>query len=277
MTARPSIATKSLHYLVALPLIYAVLCSAQDPARIPTIGPSPQSRIVPPSPSYQYPNGQKFVYSVQWHMWNAGTATMLMQRSATGEHLISTANSAGIADKFFPVHDNFEAELDSRTFCTQHVWKHSEEGPRRLERRIQFDYTRLKSEVDDKDLKAGKQRHTESDIPNCLTDVVDGFFYVRSLPLEPGSSQIFPVNDGGKTTDVRIQVEGRDRVKVPSGEFGAVRVKAEPLSGAMQGKGVLWVWFTDDGRHVPVQMKSKLGFATLVFRLERIEQQSGSQ
>jgi hypothetical protein len=272
MTARPSIATKSLHYLLALPLIYGVLCSAQDPARIPTIGRSPQSRIVPPSPSYRFPNGQKFVYSVQWHMWNAGTATMLMQRSAAGEHLISTANSAGIADKFFPVHDKFEADLDSRTFCTQYVSKHSEEGSRRLDRRIQFDYSRRKSEVDDNDLKARKQKHTEFDIPTCVTDVVDGFFYVRSLVLEPGSSQIFPVNDGGKTTDVKIQVEGRDKVRVPSGEFDTVRVRAEPLSGAMQGKGVLWVWFTNDGRHVPVQMKSKLGFATLVFRLERIEQ-----
>ena len=277
MTARSSIATKSLRYLLALPLICVVLCSAQDVARVPTISSSPQSRIVPPSPSYQYPNGQKFVYSVQWHMWNAGTATMLMQRSATGEHLISTANSAGIADKFFPIHDNFEAELDSRTFCTQHVSKHSEEGSRRHDRRIRFDYAHGKSQVDDDDLKAGKQKHTEFDIPTCVTDVIDGFFYVRSLALEPGSSQIFPVNDGGKTTDVKIQVEGRDKVKVPSGEFGTVRVKVEPLSGAMQGRGVLWVWFTDDGRHMPVQMKSKLGFATLVFRLERIEQQPGTQ
>jgi hypothetical protein len=277
MTARPSIATKSLHYLLALPLIYAVFCSAQDPTRIPKIGPSPQSRIVPPSPAYQYPNGQKFVYSVQWHMWNAGTATILMKRSATGEHLISTANSAGIADKFFAVHDTFEADLDSKTFCTQYVSKHSEEGSRRLDRRIQFDYSRRKSEVDDNDLKARKQKHTEFDIPTCVTDVVDGFFYVRSLPLELGSSQIFPVNDGGKTTDVRIQVEGHEQIKVPAGEYQTVRARAEPLSGAMQGKGVLWVWFTDDGRHVPVQMKSKLGFATLVFRLERIEQQPGTQ
>jgi hypothetical protein len=274
MTARVCIATASS--LCVLLLISAVLW-AQEKSQVPTIGPSPQSRIVPPSPSYQYPNGQKFVYSVQWHLWNAGIATMLMQRTRTGEHLISTANSAGMADKFYPVHDTFDADVDSRTFCTQQIAKHSEEGSRRLDRRIQFDYARAKSVVDDKDLKAGKQKHAEFDIPNCVTDVVDGFFYVMSLTLEPGSSQIFPVNDGGKTTNVRIQVEARDRVKVPAGEFATVRVKAEPLSGAMQGKGVLWVWFSDDGRHLPVQMKSKLGFATLIFRLERVEPQSSDR
>jgi hypothetical protein len=39
----------------------------------------------------------------------------------------------------------------------------------------------------------------------------------------------------------------------------------------MKGKGVLWAWYTDDARRVPVQMKSKLGFATLLFQLQRIE------
>jgi len=60
---------------------------------------------------------------------------------------------------------------------------------------------------------------------------------------------------------------------VPSGEFETLRVKAEPLSGAMKAKGVLWVWFSDDERRVPVQMKSKLGYGTLMFKLQRIETQ----
>jgi hypothetical protein len=60
-------------------------------------------------------------------------------------------------------------------------------------------------------------------------------------------------------------------VKGPAGEFQTLRVMAEPLSGPMKGKGVLWAWYSDDARRVPVQMKSKLGFATLLFQLQRIE------
>jgi hypothetical protein len=91
------------------------------------------------------------------------------------------------------------------------------------------------------------------------------------LPLAPGFSHTFPVNDNGRTTDVIIRVEGRERVKGPAGEFQTLRVMAEPLSGPMKGKGVLWAWYSDDARRVPVQMKSKLGFATLLFQLQRIE------
>ncbi len=121
------------------------------------------------------------------------------------------------------------------------------------------------------DLRTGKQKHSEFDIPACVSDVVSGFFYARSLPLQLGFSQVFPVNDGGKTTDVRINVEARENVKGPLGEFQTLRVKAEPISGPMAGKGEIWVWLTDDARRVPVQMKSKLGFAALMFQLQKLE------
>jgi hypothetical protein len=39
----------------------------------------------------------------------------------------------------------------------------------------------------------------------------------------------------------------------------------------LKGKGVLWVWFSDDARHIPLQLKSKIGFATLLFQLQRAE------
>jgi len=169
------------------------------------------------------------------------------------------------------VHDIFDADIDPRTFCTQQVSKHSEEGQRRRESNVVLNYSRLKSEVTIKDLKSSETRHNEFDIPACVTDVITGFSYVGSLPLAPGFSHTFPVNDNGRTTDVMIRVEGRERVKGPAGEFQTLRVMAEPLSGPMKGKGVLWAWYSDDARRVPVQMKSKLGFATLLFQLQRIE------
>lgn len=232
-----------------------------------------QSRILPPPASFHLPEHQKLIYSVQWHMLNAGTTTVLLTPSNSGEHLHSTADTAGFTNKIFPVHDTFDADFDPHTFCTKSVSRHSEEGSRRLDRKITFDYGSAKSHVDDYDLKTGKRKHIDADIPPCVTDVVTGFFYASSLPLTPGVSETFPVNDGGKTTDVKIEVEGRNRVKVPAGEFETLRVKAEPVSGPLKGKGTLWVWFSDDARHLPVQMKSKLGFANLLFQLQRVEAQ----
>jgi hypothetical protein len=235
-----------------------------------TLSSAAASRILPPARGYIFPS-EKFVYSVQWRFFNAGTSTVAIEPSDKVERVTATANSAGFPDKIFHVQDIFNADVEPRSFCTLKVAKHSEEGPRRRELSETLNYARGKSEVDLKDLKTSETKHSEFDIPACVTDVVSGFFYVASLPLSPGYSGTFPVNDNGKTTDVMIKVEGHEHVKGPTGEYETLRVGAEPLSGPMKGKGVLWVWFTDDSRRVPVQMKSKLGLATLFFQLQRIE------
>ncbi len=257
--------------LVSLPLIAVPLCPAQRANSPASISAAPASRIIPPSLSFHFPDAAAFVYSVEWHTLNAGTATITLKPANGSEHLRSIANSSGIVNKIFPVHDTFDADIEPRTFCTQQISKHSEEGARRIERQVRFNYQTAKGHMDERNLKTGNKRQADFDIPPCVTDVVSGFFYAASLDLAPGSSQTFPVNDGGKTTDVKIDVEGRNRIKVPYGEFQAVRVKAEPVSGPLKGKGVLWVWFTDDARHVPLQLKSKLGFATLLFQLQRLD------
>ena len=244
---------------------------AQTDASPAGISPPSVSRIFPPPPSFQFPESEALVYSVEWHLLNAGTATLILQRSGPSEHLRALADTSGVVNKLYAVHDTFDADIEPRTFCTQQISKHSEEGPRRIERQVHFNYQTAKGHMDERNLKTGNKRQADYDIPPCVTDVVSGFFYAASLNLAAGSSQTFPLNDGGKTTDIKIDVEGRNRIKVPFGEFEAVRVKAEPVSGPLKGKGVVWVWFSDDARHVPLQMKSKLGFATLLFQLQRLD------
>src|SRR5213080_3534222 len=141
----------------------ACALTAMAQVQIASIG-NPRSHILPPSSTYRFPSGEKLTYSVQWHMLNAGVVGILMQRSGSKEHLTSTADSAGLANKLFHVHDIFDADIDARSFCTQEISKHNEEGSRRMDRRIYFDYPHAKSQVDDKDLKTGKQKHSEFDI-----------------------------------------------------------------------------------------------------------------
>ena len=66
------------------------------------------------------------------------------------------------------------------------------------------------------------------------------------------------------------RVEAREQVKVPAGTFQTLRVRVEAISGALQSKGSVVVWYTDDANRIPVQMRSKLGWGTLLFRLQKI-------
>jgi Protein of unknown function (DUF3108) len=228
------------------------------------------SRIVPAPPNYRFPNSQTLVYGVEWHLFNAGTTKVRMDTDRALQRVTATADSAGMVNVLYSIHDRFEAHFDARTFCSQRVSKHIEEGPHRRDTQIEFDYRNRKSRLNEKNLKTGEVKTTQNDIPPCVTDVVTGFYYLAAQPLQLGNSYVFPMNDGGKTTDVIARVETREQVKVPAGAYQALRVTAEPESGALKGRAKVTVWFSET-EHTPVQMRSKLGWGTLFFRLLRIE------
>ena len=245
---------------------------AAEQDSLPTISAS-EARIIPPPPNYKFPDGQTFVFGAEWHLFNAGSARVTLDVVDGQQHVTAVATSAGVVNTFYKVHDNFEALFDPHTFCSVQVNKHTEEGSHSRHTEVHFDYPRRKSVLDEKNLKTGELKHAENDIPQCVTDMISGFYYLASLSLQPGGVNSFQINDGGKTTEVIAHVEGREQVKVPAGTFQTIRVRAEPVSGSLKGKGVVWAWYTDDANHVPVQMRSKLGFGTLLFRLQQVEKQ----
>lgn len=261
--------------IFCMPISQTALCTSAD-SNGTSIVSIPGSHVISPPLSYSVPDAE-YVYSVQWGIFHAGTSVVRLQNAKNSLRISATADSAGMADKFFKVHDQFFADVNPRSFCTSQVTKHNIEGSRRRDFSISLDYAHGKGQLDARDLKTSEVKHSEFDIPPCVTDLISGFFYVGSLPLAPGYMQVFPVNDNSKMTDARLQVETREHVKEPAGEFETLRVKVEPISGALKGKGTLWVWFTDDPRHAPVQMKSKLGFATFLFQLQRISPPSAAK
>ena len=225
---------------------------------------------MPPRPNYPFPDNRGYVYFAEWHLITAGTGLVKMESAGNERKVTASAESQGVVNVLFPVHDRFEARFDPRTFCSLSIFKHSEEGSHKRETSIHFDYARKKSVLDEKNLKTGETKRVENDLTACATDVITGFYYLQSLPLQLGSSYEFPISDG-KTAMVRAVVEKREPVKVPAGSFSTVLVTAEATSGPLQSKGKVWVWYSDDSSHTPVQMRAKLGWGTLLFRLQRID------
>ncbi len=231
---------------------------------------SASGHIAPPPPNYHFPDAQGFVYTAEWHLITAGMGTVRMDAAGSERKVTATAQSLGVVNVIFPVNDRFEAKFNPRTFCSNSIFKHSEEGSHKRETSIQFDYGHKKSVLDEKNLKTGETKHVENNLEGCATDVVTGFYYLQSLPLQMGAVYEFPISDG-KTTMVRATVEKREQVKVPAGTFSTVLVSAEATSGPLQSKGKVWAWYSDDANHTPVQMRARLGWGTLLFRLQRIE------
>ncbi|HWR34263.1 MAG TPA: DUF3108 domain-containing protein [Clostridia bacterium] len=267
------ILTVILSLTTALPAA-APAQASRAPANSPkvsrdTIG--PVSHVRPAPDKFRFPNGQTLHYAAEWRLWTAGTATLRMDGSGNEQRVTGTADSAGFVALLYRVADRFESYFDRRSFCSLRINKHTEEGLHRRDTQIRFDAGRRKAVLDERNLKTGTTKHTEEDIPGCVTDVLSAIFYVGSLQLEPGSTYTFPLNDGGKTVDVRAHVEAREEIKTDAGTFKTVRVQPEAESGVLKSRGKVWVWYTDDASHIPVQMRARLFWGTLTFRLTRVE------
>src|ERR1700690_4680951 len=175
--------------------LFASVLVSQQPAPTASIGQTPQE-ITPPRPNYPFPDGQAYLYSAEWHLITAGTGVVKMESTGGERKVTASAESSGAVNVIFPVHDHFESHFDPRTFCSLSIFKHSEEGNHQRETSIHFDYARKKSALDEKSLKTGETKHVESDLAGCTTDLITGFYYLQTLPLQLGASYEFPVSDG---------------------------------------------------------------------------------
>jgi hypothetical protein len=236
---------------------------------VATIGPA--ATIHPPAPNHRFPVGETYVFEGEWRLFNAGSATLKMESAGPEMRVLGSADSQGFVNLLYRVHDRFESAFDPRTFCSVRVIKHSEEGFHKRDTQISFDYSQRKSILNERNLKDNQTKRQANDIPGCVTDVFASFFYLASLPLTPGSSYEFPLNDGGKTVVARASVEAREPVKTNGGNFQTIRVAAEAISGPLKDKGHIWIWYSDDAARIPVQMRARLFWGTLTFRLQRVE------
>jgi hypothetical protein len=224
-----------------------------------------------PRPEFVFPVGQTFVYGGQWRIFNAGTASLRMEKAGQENRIVATADAAGTVALLYHVQDRLESFFDPASFCSRSTSRHVEEGFRRVETNITFDYAHRKAVFDQKNLKKNETKHELHEIPNCVTDMLSAIYYVASLPLEPGRTFSFPLNDGGESVDVNLHVEAREQIKTPAGTFNTVRVQPEAAKGLVRDKGKLWIWYTDDAAHVPVQMRARMSWGTLTFQLQRID------
>jgi len=251
--------------------------TAPSQAARPTASHSPSqvsigagSHIQPLRPGFEFPR-QTLRYEAEYRFWTAGVATLRVERTGNQEHVSGTADSTGVVALLFRVQDRFNSYFDAQTLCSSKLVKHTEEGSHWRDTVITFDYGRGKAVLEEKNLKDNQSKRTENDIPGYVTDVMSGLLYVASLPLQQGATYSFPLNDGSKTVTINAHVEGKEQIKTPAGTFQTIRVGPEGDYSVLKNRGRIWIWYSDDERHLPVQIRAKLFWGTLTVYLASID------
>jgi len=224
-------------------------------------------QLAPPRPGFAFPQKQTLTYSVDWRVFPAGTAVVHLEQAGDRERVTASADTIGAINLLFHVSDHFLSVIDRTRACTYQFDKQTIEGRRQISSTLRLDYGLSKSILDEKNLVTGTTKHVENPVPGCMTDLLTGMFYAASQPLVVGHSFVIPVVDAMHNVPVTINVEGREVVRTPLGTFKTIRVQPTAAAGVVKNRGNIWIWYTDDERHLPVQMRARLFWGTITFRL----------
>jgi len=261
-----------------LPVLILLVLSCVGPlcARAQVLGLAPKAptapvvipTLQPPVGDFTFPVKRTMNYTIDWRVFAAGTAVIQMEQDGSVMKINASGGSVGAVTMLFPVVDKFQAGFDTKTGCSTGFSKQLLEGRRRVSSELSFDYAQGKQKQVEKNLVKGTSKEQMASIPACVTDSLSAIFYAASQPMVVGQTVRFPLADSMRTVTVTMKVEAKEEIKTPAGTFQTIRVEPTADEGIVKNRGNIWVWYTDDARRMPVQIRAHLFWGTITATLQ---------
>jgi uncharacterized protein DUF3108 len=219
--------------------------------------------------------GEKLRYAVRWRLVPAGNAeiTVVPDRGSPGRwNATAKASSVGYVSNIYRVEDEYQSLFRGPGFCSSGIQKQIQEGDRHRQVKLEFDTRRRLARLEDRDASGHTPPKVEQfAIPECVQDILSAVYYARTLPLTVGQSFEFPLNDGGKTIQIHVEAQAEEEITTAAGKFQTIRVEPDLFSGHLfKGKGRMFIWFSKDSRHLPVQLRAQISVGTITATLAEI-------
>jgi hypothetical protein len=238
----------------------------------PAAAASPAAMTLPvPVAGWSAPDRETLTYAVDWRVFPAGVATVHLQADGAFERITVTGDSRGAINLLFRVSDRFQSSFYRTTGCSDSFSRQIIEGRRQVDSMQRVDTTQHEALYSEHNLVSRIDVHKTAPLSSCVTDMLSSIYYGGSQTLEPGQSFHLPVLSGTKVSGVTMKVEGRETIHTPTATYQTLRVQPVPDSPMLRKRGAVWIWYSDDARHIPVQMRARLFWGTLTFRLTGID------
>ena len=214
--------------------------------------------------------GERLVFSVEYGIIKAGTATLNVTGPVDHDGLLAyritaEAGSNPAFSSFFEVRDINEALLDIVQLHSLTFMKSLQEGDFSSSEEMYFDQEAgfaYYPDEEDPDL-------AEMAIPPHALDVLSAFYYARTRELEPGGNFYIDVHVDNDNYPLEVKVLDRERIRTRAGSFDCIQL--QPVlrgDGLFKQQGEIFIWVTDDERHMPVLMSASIVIGEITCMLE---------
>jgi hypothetical protein len=226
------------------------------------------------------------LYSVEWDPpWylfflprmEAGEIELRLTDETEYKKISFKARSSGALLKLagIKVEDDFTFLSEPETFCSLKVSKKIQEGKRK--RQIDIEYLRQTGQLHIREMDMAtnppkpRKEETKNGIPGCVQDPFSALYYLRMAQLQTGYVYRSLIGHDDQVKEIRSQVETKEIIKTPAGEFSAWRISTSALMGGLFKEGGQFrIWLSADERKIPVQFEAKVRLGRAIGKLKKL-------
>jgi len=215
-----------------------------------------------------------FYYDISWLGIHVGKAVLEATDNNGVIRITSQVHSAPFISAFYKVEDFAESVIMDGNPVNFRIQQY--EGKYRSNKETIFDVNH-KIITFFNYLKDTRDEHTiKSD---TIWDVISGFYYLRTQPLEVGKTVYIDIFDSNKFYKAQIDVLKKEKLKVAhGGEIDTIVVKPTLQSeGLFQRKGDILIWISDDEKRIPVRVATSVSVGNVVAELQNITTVKGEK
>lgn len=211
--------------------------------------------------------GEKLEYTAKFSFITVGKMTLEIKDTVTCDsmhcyHLQAVINSNPSLNFLFSLNDTFKVYTQSQKLQPVFYEERINESGYHKHTRLLFNYDRQYVTYNDS---------LQYEISTNTRDLVSFWYYLRTIPLNPGDTIKVNIHKSMKNYEILCPVIEERKIKVPKGEFNTTLVS--PLTkgkGIFGAGGAMEIWYSSDEAHYPVQIKAKMKIGSVLFKLKEV-------
>ena len=225
----------------------------------------PTRNLQPAVLSGRLPSSEKLVYSMGWGPVSAGFAYLNMHPDSSPGTISLSAKAAtnDFFSTFFKIRDFFALTIDSSGKYPLFFEQHINEGKYRAHRWDIFDQQRGI-------VYSSKKTPDSVMVKPIVHNPFSVIYIMRTCKFVPGETIRLNCFIGSKCVIVAMKCLKRETISVPAGTFTCLVVKPTLFDSSghvIPRKEEVTMWLTDDATKMPVLIKAKIAWGTLVAKL----------
>jgi len=210
--------------------------------------------------------GERLTYNVSFTGITAGQASLEVVNDTVVNnyhqlHIRFNARTTFPVSSIYNINDQVDTWLDSKYLYTKKLTKNIREGNYKNDSYTIIDY----------DQSIAITNGDTVIIDQFLRDSYSLFYFLRTIPLIIGETIDFTAFDGKKITPFQVITKTKETINTMAGTFPCLVVKPfREGTTLLKNKGDMMIWFSDDKIRLPIQIRIKLKYGSMLLKLKDI-------